>query len=69
MSAKGNMSVADWLELKGARTMAQVMLRGRFGEIPAEAVARIEAADEPQLHAWLKRAVTAATLDDALTPT
>ena len=47
------MSVADWLEQKGRldkgrRTLLK-QLRARFGEVPASAEERIQAAEEDQL--------------------
>jgi Putative transposase, YhgA-like len=44
-------------------------LRLRFGELPAAAVARIEAADVPDLDVWTERFVTASRLEDVLGPT
>ena len=54
--------------------MARDVLRGvlpgdrgtEFGEPPAPVVARIEAAEVPELDAWLERVVTASQLDDVL---
>jgi len=60
------MSVADWLELKGVRDALMTLLRTRFGEVPDDAVARVEAADKAQLKTWLVRVLTAPTLDDVL---
>jgi hypothetical protein len=44
-------------------------LRLRFGELPAPVVARIEAAEVPELDAWIERIVTASQLEDVLGPT
>jgi predicted transposase YdaD len=60
------MTVADWLELKGARSMLLRQLRTRFGEVPDDAMARVEAADRAQLDTWADRLFTALTLDDVL---
>jgi Domain of unknown function (DUF4351) len=60
------MTVAEWLEQKGARKMLLRLLRARFGEVPADAVARIQEADEAQLETWADRVITAPTLDDVL---
>jgi hypothetical protein len=64
------MSVADWLEQRGEqrglRRALLKMLRTRFGEVPDEAMARVQAADDAQLDAWLERVLTAPTLDDVL---
>jgi predicted transposase YdaD len=42
------------------------LLRVRFGEIPADALARVEAADAEQLDRWAERVVTAESLDEVL---
>ena len=47
----------------GERRMFLKMLSARFGSLPASVVALVSAADQPQLDAWLTRAVTASTLD------
>ena len=60
------MSVADWLRLEGVRDALMTLLRTRFGEVPDDAVARVQAADGAQLDIWLVRVVTAPTLDDVL---
>jgi hypothetical protein len=68
------MSVAEWLEQKGelrgfqngVRDTLLTLLRTRFGEVPDEAVARVQAADRAQLDTWVERLVTAPTLDDVL---
>ena len=41
-----------------------VQARLRFRDVPAEAVARIEAAPKPELERWIERILTAETLDD-----
>jgi flagellar biosynthesis/type III secretory pathway protein FliH len=41
-----------------------VQARLRFRDVPAEAVARIEAASKPELERWIERILTAETLDD-----
>ncbi len=45
------------------------MLRLRFGELPAPVVARIEAAEVPELDAWAERFVLASRLEDVIGPT
>ena len=40
------------------------LARLRFREVPAETVARIDAATKADLERWLERFVTAETLDD-----
>lgn len=40
----------------------------RFGSVPAEIRARLEAATLDQLDAWVERVLTAATLDEVLAP-
>lgn len=42
------------------------LLAARFGPVPADARARVEAADEPTLVKWTHRLLTAPTLDDVL---
>jgi predicted transposase YdaD len=44
------------------------LLRLRFGELPAPAVARIDAAEVPELELWAERLVTASSLEDVLGP-
>ena len=43
--------------------------RLRFGELPAAIVARVEAAEVPELDLWAERFVTASRLEDVLGPT
>jgi hypothetical protein len=49
-----------------ARRLLLKQLRLRFGELPAAVVARVEAADVPELEAWTERFVTALRLEDVL---
>ncbi len=51
---------------EGSRRTLLKLLRTRYGALPQEAVARVEAADLAQLDAWTDRVLTAATLDEAL---
>ncbi len=44
-------------------------LRLRFGELPGPVVARIEAAEVPELDAWVERIITASRLEDVVGPT
>jgi type VI protein secretion system component VasF len=69
------MNVAEWLEQKGEqrgqregirKTLLKV-LRSRFGEVPPQAMARIQEADDRHLDLWTDRVITAPTLDDVLT--
>jgi hypothetical protein len=53
-------------EREGARTVILKLLRLRFGELPAAAVARVEAAEVPELEAWLERILTASRLEDVI---
>lgn len=53
-------------ELKGERKLLLKLLRGRFGDLPAAVVARVEAAEAPELEAWAERFVTASRLDEVL---
>jgi hypothetical protein len=41
-------------------------LRARFGELPAAALARIQAADTPELEQWADRVLSAKTLAEVL---
>ncbi|AUX43495.1 uncharacterized protein SOCE26_049440 [Sorangium cellulosum] len=51
---------------EGQRDMLLKLLRGRFGALPDDAVARVQAADLPQLDRWFDRGLTAATLAEVL---
>ncbi len=51
---------------EGERVFLLRLLRTRFGELPAAAVARVEVADGPTLEHWGERVLTAQTLDDVL---
>ncbi len=53
-------------ERQGRRAQLAKLLRLRFGELPAAALARLEAADVPELDAWTERFVTASRLEDVL---
>ena len=55
----------DGLKVGQERSLLK-LLRARFGALPEAAAARIHAADSTRLDAWFDRALTAATLDDAL---
>ena len=57
-------------ERNAERRLLLKQLRLRFGELPAAVVARIEAAEVPELDAWGERFATASRLEDvlALTP-
>ena len=64
------MTVADWLRSEGRvealRKTLLKLLRTRFGELPADAEQRIQAAGDAQLDSWIDRVITASSLDDAL---
>jgi hypothetical protein len=51
---------------EGARRLMLRLLRARFGELPAAAVARVEAADTAALERWGERMFDAVTLDEVL---
>lgn len=51
-------------ELKGERRALLTVLTTRFGSLPAPVVAQVNAADLAQLDVWIRRGVTAATLDE-----
>jgi hypothetical protein len=54
--------------LAGERKVLLRQLRARFGELPAAALARIEAAGEVELDLWSDRVLAARTLEDVLGP-
>ncbi len=56
-------------EQRGERNLLLRQLRRRFGELPAAVVARIEAAEVPELELWADRFVTASRLQDVIGPT
>ncbi|HWN69116.1 MAG TPA: hypothetical protein VNM90_15865, partial [Haliangium sp.] len=49
---------------QGYREMLRTLLQQRFGALPAEAEARLDAADGKTLKAWASRVLTAASLAD-----
>jgi predicted transposase YdaD len=51
---------------EGCARMLLQQLAARFGEVPAEVAARVEAAGEGELDRWALRMLTAPTLEDAL---
>lgn len=51
---------------EGVRSMLLRQLRTRFGELPAAAVARVEAADLADLERWSDRVLSAQTLAEVL---
>ena len=53
-------------ERTGERTLLLRQLRARFGELPAPAVARIEAANVVEIQRWGERVLGAKTLADVL---
>jgi class 3 adenylate cyclase len=55
-------------ERNGERRLLLKQLRLRFGELPAAVVARVEAAEVPDLDVWGERVVTASRLEDVLGP-
>lgn len=48
------------------RELLLELLRRRFGTLPGEALAHVEAADAATLMRWAERTLTATTLDGAL---
>ncbi len=56
-------------ERNAERRVLLKLLRLRFGELPAAVVARIEAAEVPELDVWTERVITASRLEDVLGPT
>jgi hypothetical protein len=53
-------------EVRGKRGMLLLLLRQRFGRLPAAAVARIDTAGAAELDVWSGRVLTATSLDDVL---
>ena len=51
---------------EGERSLLQRQLRARSGELPAAAIARIQAADSADLERWGERILGARTLDEVL---
>jgi hypothetical protein len=56
-------------EVKGKRGMLLLLLRQRFGRVPAAAVARIDKAGAAELDVWSGRVLTASSLDEVLEAT
>jgi hypothetical protein len=48
----------------GYRAMLRTQLEQRFGELPADAIARLDQADSDTLDAWARRVLTAGSLAD-----
>ncbi len=55
-------------ERRAERRVLLKQLRLRFGQLPAAVVARVEAAEVPELDLWTERFVTASRLEDVLEP-
>jgi predicted transposase YdaD len=51
---------------EGRATMLLRQMEARFGEVPADLAARIEAADEASLDQWAVRVLTATTPEEVL---
>lgn len=50
------------------RELLREQLAGRFGELPAVVVQRLDAADAVALQRWGQRVLTASTFDDVFDP-
>ncbi|MFT3764083.1 MAG: Rpn family recombination-promoting nuclease/putative transposase [Minicystis sp.] len=55
-------------EILAKRETVLLLLRQRFGRLPAATVARIDKAQVAELDVWFKRGLTASSLDDVLAP-
>jgi hypothetical protein len=53
-------------EARGKRGALLLLLRQRFGRLPAAAVASIDKAASDELDVWFTRGLTASSLDDVL---
>ena len=53
-------------ERNAGRRVLLKLLWQRFGELPAAVVARVEAAEVPELEAWTERILMASRLEDVL---
>ena len=53
-------------EVLGKRGALLVLLRQRFGRLPAAAVVRIDKAGAAELDVWFGRVLTSSSLDDVL---
>jgi hypothetical protein len=53
-------------ETRGKREALLVVLRQRFGRVPAPARARIDGAETAELNVWLRRVLKASSLEDVL---
>jgi hypothetical protein len=52
----------------GYRAVLRELLQQRFGELPADALARLDEADADTLDAWARRVLTAGSLADVFAP-
>jgi predicted transposase YdaD len=62
--AKGRQEGREEGERAALAVVVLVQARLRFRDIPAETVARIEAAPKSELNGWIERILTAETLDE-----
>jgi hypothetical protein len=53
---------------QGYRALLGALLEQRFGKLPVEVLARLDAADDDALSAWGRRVLTAASLADVFAP-
>lgn len=64
--AKGREEAREEGLLLGRRAALRQQLRLKFGVVPDDALARVEAADAEKLERWAARVLTATTLDETL---
>jgi len=57
-------SLREQGRVQGERWLFARVVRRRFAEVPAAVLARIDAADSPQLYRWVEQLFAADSVDD-----